>query len=136
LAFERLAADAYTADELALFAASRRTPERARELLEIDEWVAVGADGALVGAAGWSPQPDEAARIRRVWVHPDNAGCGLGTELVRRAEARASAEGATRFVVCSSKNAVGFYRRLGFEALRPAARQYGDRFVDFVWMAK
>jgi putative acetyltransferase len=94
--------------------------------------------GDLVGAAGWSWQPDveETARIRRVWVHPDFAGKGLGRELITRAEARARAAGARHYVVCASMNAIGFYEKLGFRAIRPDPRSYGGREVPFLFMGK
>lgn len=136
--FATLAVGAYTKEELEIVASNRRGPEREAEMLRVDEWVAVAPDGALVGAAGWSWQPDvdETARIRRVWVHPDFAGKGLGRELITRAEARASAAGARRYVVCASMNAIGFYEKLGFRSIRPDPRSYGGREVPFLFMGK
>jgi putative acetyltransferase len=136
--FARQALGAYTEEELAIVASSRKNAEREAEMLRIDEWVAVSEGGDLVGGAGWSWQPDtpDTARIRRVWIHPDFAGQGLGRELVGRAEARASAKGAQRYVVCASMNAIGFYEKLGFCAIRPDPRRYGDAVVQFLFMGK
>lgn len=138
-AFATQASGAYTKEELEIVASARRGPEREAEMLSIDEWVAIAPNDDLVGAAGWSWQLDDevlSARIRRVWVHPDFAGKGLGRELVTLAEARARAAGAQRYVVCASVNAVGFYEKLGFRSIRPDPRMYDGREVPFLFMGK
>jgi putative acetyltransferase len=136
--FATLALGAYSKEELEIVASARRGPEREAEMLRVDEWVAVSPEGELMGGAGWSWQPDEfdTARIRRVWVHPDAAGRGVGRELVTRAEARARDAGARRYVVCASMNAVGFYEKLGFREIRPDPRMYAGREVPFLLMGK
>jgi ribosomal protein S18 acetylase RimI-like enzyme len=138
-AFATQASGAYTKEELEIVASARRGKEREAEMLLIDEWVAVSPNDELVGAAGWSWQLDGevlSARIRRVWVHPDFAGQGLGRELVTLAEARARSAGAERYVVCASMNAIGFYEKLGFRAIRPDPRIYDGREVPFLFMGK
>jgi putative acetyltransferase len=138
LAFARLALGAYSRAELERVARARHAPGRREEMLCIDEWVAETRAGQIVAAAGQSPQPGETgtARIRRVFVHPDWAGRGLGRRLVGEAEQRARAAGHERFVVCASLNAVPFYERLGFVALRPEPREYEGSVVQFTGMRK
>ena len=137
-AFSRLALGVYSQAQLAAVESVRRTDERANEMLEMNEHVAVTRGGRVIGGAGWTSQPDEpgAARIRRVFVHPDFSGRGLGTRLVSEVESRARAQGFERFVVQASLNAVPFYEKLGYRARRSIVRNYGDISVSFVFMGK
>jgi GNAT superfamily N-acetyltransferase len=92
-------------------------PAYAEDIRASDMWLAERS-GALLGSAGWLPQENGAARIRKVFVHPDAARQGLGTRLVRAAEDRARAAGHTRFVLRAYLNAVPLYCRLGYMADR------------------
>ena len=138
LAFSRLALGAYSREQLAAVEAARKTDERAREMLEIRELVAIAPDGRVIGGAGFTPQPGESgcARIRRVFVHPDFAGRGLGRRLISEVERRASELAFERFVVFASLNAVPFYEKLGYRVVRPEERSYGAIAVRFVFMSK
>lgn len=58
--------------------------------------------------------PDE-REVRAVYVHPDHAGDGVGTAILDHLEGTAREEGLEGLELLSSKNAVGFYERRGWE---------------------
>ncbi|MGB0671649.1 MAG: GNAT family N-acetyltransferase [Rhodospirillales bacterium] len=85
-----------------------------------------GGNGAVVAAGGWSPERPgtgdlEAGlgHIRHFVTHPDYAGRGLGAFLFDVCRAMAEQQEVRRFDCYASLNAVGFYGRIGFTALRP-----------------
>ncbi|MCR0983363.1 GNAT family N-acetyltransferase [Roseomonas populi] len=117
-------ATAYPPSVVPAYRAMLEAPDYAPEVLASDLWVAE-RDGALLGSAGWGPQPDGAARIRKVFVHPDAARQGLATRLVRAAEERARAAGHGRFVLRAYLGAVPFYESLGYAADHPGERPLG-----------
>jgi ribosomal protein S18 acetylase RimI-like enzyme len=74
-------------------------------------------DGTIVGSiiAAWDGWRGS---IYRLVVAPTHRGLGMGTELLRHAEARLSASGAVRLqaaVVDTSTKAMGFWRATGWE---------------------
>ena len=76
----------------------------------------------LVGVAGWtedSREPD-CAWPRYVFVAPEAGGLGIGRELMTAVEGSVHAAGRVRLQLFASLNAVGFYRALGYRAIRPA----------------
>lgn len=118
-AVRRMQDESFLALALAYPAATRRAHSRLiqgeewlADLRRSDVWVAEGEGGAVLGSAGWlaTGEPGE-ARVRKVFVHPSAARRGLGTALVRAAEARA---GAGRFVLRAYLDAVPLYAALGY----------------------
>lgn len=109
----------YTADEIAAFGRTIQAaylddlPDRAHA------HVACDINGDIVANAGWVWFDDGEARLTMVFVHPDWFGRGVGSRLVDRVETHARSAGATGLVVRSSLNAVSFYERLGYTAIRP-----------------
>ena len=88
-------------------------------------YVAVSADGAIIGAGGWTRErPGSGAieegrgHIRHFAIHPDWIGRGVGRALVERAVREAESHSIRRLECNSSLNAVDFYRRLGFINVR------------------
>ena len=116
-AFQALGA-AYTAAHKAAHAAFVRAVDYAPDVLRSDVWVAE-ENGRLLGSAGWIASAPGEGRIRKVFVHPDAARQGLGTRLVLAAEARARAQGCTRFMLRAYLDAVPLYEKLGYVAERP-----------------
>ena len=94
--------------------------------------LAIGADELVLGSAGWIADEQPAtARIRKVFVHPDLTGRGIGTRLVIDAAARATAAGFTALSVRSTLNAVPLYRKLGYRdvALIPVTETGKNRLT-------
>ncbi|MBP0494158.1 GNAT family N-acetyltransferase [Pararoseomonas indoligenes] len=126
--FAALATAAYPPSVVPAYRAMLEAPDYAPEVLASDMWVAE-REGILLGSAGWLPQADGAARIRKVFVHPDAARQGLATRLVQAAEERARAAGHARFVLRAYLGAVPFYESLGYVAERPGERPVGDGVI-------
>ncbi len=57
--------------------------------------------GAVVGMAAILPAGDGVWELKKLYVHPDLHGAGLGQDLLDRAEAHAAAVGAVRLVLWS-----------------------------------
>ena len=74
---------------------------------------------SLVASGGWTTVVQEVglARIRALYVHPNWVRQGLGRRLVAWGEEEARKEGANRFAVNSSLNAVPFYSSVGYRAV-------------------
>src|SRR3546814_6683498 len=107
-------------------------------------------EGRVVGSGGWSQRlphaelPEEtpgggdtkmqqpfslsphSAKIRSIFVHPGYARLGLGSRLVRHAEAEAAAAGHRLLALWSSLTGVPLYRKLGYQQLSPMAIPCAD----------
>lgn len=77
--------------------------------------VALTPTGDICGFGSLQPAK---ARLASLFVHPDQAGAGVGALLLGRLEALARDAGLTSLHVESSLNAHGFYARHGFELER------------------
>jgi len=80
-------------------------------------------DGEVVGFAEIATGPDATAEydvpgdaaVRAVYVAPDRAGEGIGTELLAELERRGRQRGVETVLVTASLNALGFYESRGYE---------------------
>ena len=91
-------------------------------LLDTGSFFVAESDGALAGVAGWtedSREPD-CAWACYVFVKPAIARRGVGRKLMKTVERSVHAAGRARLQLWSSLNAVGFYERLGYRAIKPA----------------
>ena len=77
--------------------------------------VAIAADGRVVGYAQLLKGGD--AQIRQIAVDPEWQGRGVGRELVTTLIERAEADGLAEIWLNARVSAIGFYERLGFEAV-------------------
>jgi N-acetylglutamate synthase-like GNAT family acetyltransferase len=102
---------------------------RARpELLASGQYfLAIDADGRVVGAGGWSlGQPggqgavsQETGHVRHVATDPDVLRQGVGRKLMRDVLADAARSGVRRMECLSTLTAVPFYASLGFRSVGP-----------------
>jgi putative acetyltransferase len=131
LAFESLAADRHTREQLAGHGAMTRGAAYAAGLAASHLVLGAEADGSIIATAGWIAVTDETAtaRIRKVFVHPAVARRGVASHLVRDAEARAVAAGHRRLIVRANINAVPLYTKLGYRSLREGVMDAGGGIV-------
>jgi len=90
--------------------------KRSRELLEqeIDQFVVVERDGAVIACAALYPFPDDGlAELACVAVHPDYRGAGRGDALLHHVEAKARTLGIGGLFVLSTRT-THWFRERGF----------------------
>lgn len=93
------------------------------------------SDGASVSCGGVRRVDGETAEIKRMWVHEDWRGAGLGSRLLRRLEdeARTIGYGVVRLDTNSTlTEAIAMYQRAGY---RPIER-YNDNPYAQAWFEK
>ena len=118
--FRLLAGGSFTDGEVAAFTAHVYAMPYTTALSEaIQRGQLFGArlSGQLVGTAGWSTGDGStaSARIRWVFVRPMFTGLGLGSRLVRTAEAAVRSAGFDVISVEATLNSVEFFARQGYE---------------------
>ena len=91
-------------------------------------FVVATSDGEPVACGGVQRLPDGAAEVKRMWVHDDWRGAGLGARLLRHLEERARARG--HAVVRLDTNdtlveAIAMYERAGYRSI--------ERYNDNEW---
>ena len=100
---------------LALPLLSRANP---RLLASGTYYVAEGADGALLGAGGWSRSGGPGrGQVRHVVTDKAHVRQGIGRQLLNHVMAEARRAGLRRLDCQSTLTAVPFYRACGFRAL-------------------
>ena len=98
-------------------------------------FVVMSSDAEPIGCGGIQRFDDRTAEIKRMWVHPDWRGCGLGSRLLTRLEHAARGLGRTRVVLDTNetlREAIAMYRRCGYEAID----RYNDNPYAHHWYAK
>ncbi len=81
--------------------------------------MALGAEGRLLAAGGWSAGQSGPGAVRHVATDPDATRRGIGRALMGAVLADATSAGMTRITCCATPTAVPFYRALGFEEFGP-----------------
>lgn len=89
------------------------TPDRVAALLNTRQVFVATKEGKIIGTASL-----DGAMIRSVFVSPDNQQHGVGTYLMQHLEKTAQMQGISCLTVPSSVTAEGFYRNLGYIAVR------------------
>ena len=95
----------------------------------------LGNDGAAVGCGGLQPVDDRTAEIKRMWIHPDWRGLGLGHRLLSRLEAVARQLGRRRVVLDTNDvltEAIAMYEGAGYQAIE----RYNDNPYAYHWYAE
>lgn len=77
-----------------------------------DHWIVAERDGRVVG---WGRIDVDAGEITGSYVDPDHARTGVGATMIAALEGYARGQGLEEVVLAASKNAVGFYERIGYE---------------------
>ena len=98
-----------------------------------------GSGGSEAGGAvaGFGAIDLESGEVRAVYVHPDHAGEGVGSAILRELESRARAEGLADLHLGASLNAVSFYEAHGWTSTGPAVHELeGDVELEAVEMEK
>lgn len=121
LSFRTLASGVHSAEQIYAHLRYMNTDHYADDVARSHVMCAFDADARMIATAGWlfMDGAPTTARIRKVFVHPDHAGTGLGRHMVERAEKAASHHGCADFFVRANINAKGFYKRLGYQDVKP-----------------
>lgn len=134
ISWQALAGGFHTEAQMKAHIALMDAPEYIKAIL--DNNLLLLWDGpTLCGTAGWCAvaEDKDIARIRKVFIHPDRAGQGLGRYLVTAAE---RASGQKKFMVRSNANAESFYQRLGYRSIRRGVMLTPDADLPVVFMEK
>ena len=98
-------------------------------------FVLVRSDHAPVGCGGVQRIDDRTGEIKRMWIHPDWRGAGLGRRLLAELEAVARKLGRHRVVLDTNEvlvEAIAMYGRAGYRAIE----RYSDNPYAHHWFAK
>lgn len=99
-------------------------------------YVVATSDGQPVAYGGIRPVLDDrTAEIKRMWVHPDWRGAGLGARMLRHLETLAAARGYRRVVLDTNGSlheAIAMYERAGYERVE----RYNDNPYAEAFFAK
>jgi len=89
---------------------------------------APGSGGSEAGGevAGFGAIDLESGEVRAVYVHPDHAGGGVGSAILRELEGRAREQGLPDLHLTASLNAVPFYERHGWASTGPTVHEIDD----------
>jgi len=111
----------YPPDVIATWAAAP-PPATLPLLVRAGGGIVAEEEGAVLGYAVLDADTGE---IDAVFVEPSRQGCGIGQALLQTLEAMAREQGLDLLFLSASLNAVAFYERAGFRALRE--RMYPHR---------
>lgn len=98
-------------------------------------FVVITAGDETVGCGGLQRIDDDTAEIKRMWIHPDWRGAGLGRRLLSELERIAADLGRVRVVLDTNEvltEAVAMYERNGYVAIE----RYNDNPYAHHWFAK
>ncbi len=101
-------------------------------------YVLATSDGEPVAYGGIRPAPavdDHAIEIKRMWVHPDWRGAGLGSRMLRHLEALAQDRGCSRLVLDTNgvlAEAIAMYERAGYRRIDcyPGSDPHATHFFE------
>lgn len=128
LSFKALASGVHSAQQIHAHLKHMHTDGYADDLHRSNVQCALDGNGDLIATAGWlwMEEAPTTARLRKVFVHPDHAGTGLGRTMVERVENMAKEDGGEDYFVRANINAKGFYQRLGYAPIKPGTMDVGD----------
>ena len=119
---KRLSLPSYRYDEMGLRHLQLTLAERDGEVLGVAAWEPAGAVDCPPGRRG--------LLLHGLYVHPERMRRGLGARLLQAAREAAAAQGYAGLLVKAQNDSVGFFERLGLQALpvEDTARHYAKRF--------
>ncbi|MCX7340291.1 MAG: GNAT family N-acetyltransferase [Hyphomicrobiales bacterium] len=129
---EELATDAYSNEQRALWGAKADDEKGWAKHLSGCLVLIAEEDGEPVGFAAMRDN----AIIENVHVHPDMAFMGVGRQLLDALERLAMARGAKKLSVAATDNALPFFERLGFVAMRRSTVSIGAEWLPSMVMDK
>ncbi len=88
-----------------------------------DAFITYREEGRIVGCCILTRQSPEVVKLRRMAVHPDRRGIGVGAKLPAFAEQYANEQGYATMVLHARKTAENFYAKYGYSA-------DGDVFIE------
>ena len=98
-------------------------------------FVVMRSDESVIGCGGVLRVDETTGEIKRMWIHPEWRGLGLGARLLGRLEAVAGELGRTKVVLDTNESlteAVAMYERAGYRAIK----RYNDNPYAHHWFAK
>ena len=108
--------DEYTPEEIQAWAVPRE-PSSYEAHIRSKEFFVAEDEGAVVG---FGVLNQEIGEVEAVYVSPTAGGRGIGLEVLRKLEARASDLGIKELRLNASLNAAAFYQRAGYVAQAPS----------------
>ena len=97
-------------------------------------FVVARADGRLAGCGGVVRHDDRTGEIKRMWVHADWRGCGVGARLLAALEATVTELGYERIVLDTNETlseAIAMYERAGYTPIeRYNGNPYAHRWFE------
>jgi DNA-binding MarR family transcriptional regulator/GNAT superfamily N-acetyltransferase len=98
-------------------------------------FVVIRSDHSVIGCGGLHRLDDHTAEIKRMWIHPDWRGLGLGGRLLAKLETASREGGYARVVLDTNETlieAIGMYQRAGYRSIE----RYNDNPYAHQWFAK
>jgi DNA-binding MarR family transcriptional regulator/GNAT superfamily N-acetyltransferase len=98
-------------------------------------FVVMRSDQSLIGCGGVQYVDATTGEIKRMWVHPDWRGLGLGARLLCRLEAVAGELGRSRVVLDTNESlseAISMYQRSGYQSIE----RYNSNPYAHHWFTK
>jgi putative acetyltransferase len=129
---EELAQGSYSDEQRALWAGKAEDAKAWRKHLAGCLTLVAEEDGEPVGFATLRDNHI----IENVHVHPDMAFMGVGRTLLDALERLAQARGATKLSAAATDNALPFFEKLGFVAVRRATLSMGEEWLASMVMEK
>ena len=98
-------------------------------------FVVAGSDGEVVGCGGLQRVDDRTDEIKRMWIHPEWRGLGIGARLLARLEDIGRDRGSVQVILDTNETlveAVAMYERSGYRSIE----RYNDNPYAHRWFAK
>ena len=114
-------------DSLIVDAPSMRSPT--------GTFVVAHSDGGAVACGGVKSLDETTGEIKRMWVHPEMRGAGIGRRMLEHLEQRAEQLGHTQVVLDTNSTlleAIAMYERAGYASIE----RYNDNPYARRWFAK